>query len=285
MFSLDNLKLLEDSCYRLRQKSHGGVPTLQKDLEYARTMLPYAKTVCEQMALVSSLRVMDSIMLSLGILFPEQEDEGPDGPIDVAEFETEIRHLRETIEEELKEHGYVHVAADRVKYLVQKHPFGEKVTERFSSAVYDIQEAANCMAVEANTAAVFHLMRAAEHGLRALAHDRRVAMPKGAPIDLATWEEIIRQLENAEIAIQSYPKTAAREAQFKFYHGALMEFKRFKNKFRNGIMHTRDAYDRHEAHSALEHVRDFMRILASQISETKRTPIIWKGKKWTTIEP
>src|ERR1039458_7802980 len=95
LFSLNNLQSLEWSCYRVRQKGHGGVPTPEKDLEFSRTMLPLAKTVCEQMALASSLRVLDSIMLSLGVLFPEQAEEGPGAPIDVAEFETEIRHRSE----------------------------------------------------------------------------------------------------------------------------------------------------------------------------------------------
>ena len=56
----------------------------------------------------------------------------------------------------------------------------------------------------------------------------------------------------------------------------MMEFNRFKNKFRNRIMHTRDDYDRDEAHSAFVHVREFMQILASRISEKKRTPLIWR---------
>jgi hypothetical protein len=118
-------------------------------------------------------------------------------------------------------------------------------------------------------------MRVAEHGLRALAKDRRVKVPKG-PLELATWEDIIREIEKAEAAIQGYPKTLAREAQFDFYHGVNMEFKRFKNKFRNKIMHTRDSYDRDEAHSAFAHVKAFMQILSTKISEKKMTPVIWK---------
>jgi len=53
------------------------------------------------------------------------------------------------------------------------------------------------MAIEANTAAVFHLMRVAEHGLRTLAYDRRIKVPKG-PIELATWDDVIKQLEKVE---------------------------------------------------------------------------------------
>lgn len=179
-------------------------------------------------------------------------------------------------------------AAERKFILVREKPhdysqfidrddlFGSDVQSGFPSATADIREAGNCLAVEIHTAAVFHLMRVAEFGLRALAHDRRVRFLKKGPLELATWDEIIRELEKAEQAIQNYPKTLARESQFDFYHGAMMEFKRFKNKFRNSVMHARNEYDADEAHSAFEHVRAFMLILVGKISETKRTPVVWK---------
>jgi hypothetical protein len=118
-------------------------------------------------------------------------------------------------------------------------------------------------------------MRAAEYGLRALGQDRQVKLSKGGTLDLATWEELLKTLEDAEEAIRNYPKTLAREAQYEFYHGAMMELKRFKNKFRNRVMHTREEYDRDEARSALTHVRDFMKILAGKISESTATSEIW----------
>jgi hypothetical protein len=198
--------------------------------------------------------------------------------------ETELRHIKNAIVAELTKRTFVAIGLDRVAYFGQDKLFGEAVFVAFPSARQDVRNAGDCCSVELSSAAVFHLMRVAEHGLRALARDREIKLPKKAVIDLATWEDIIKQLENAESSIQSYPKSLAREAQFEFYHGAMMEFKRFKNKFRNRIMHTRKEYDRDEAHSALTHVREFMRILASRISENTKTPQIWKGKKWTAAQ-
>lgn len=198
---------------------------------------------------------------------------------------TELRNIREAVDEEISNHVFLKLSQERGHYVDQERLFGQWVFKSFPSARRDIIDAGNSLAVELNTAAVFHLMRAAEHGLRALARDRRVVLPKKAVLDLATWEDIIRQLEAAETAIQGYPKTLAREAQFEFYHGAMMEFRRFKNKFRNRVMHSREEYGPDEAHSAFIHVRDFLKLLASRISETRRTPLIWRGKKWTTIEP
>jgi hypothetical protein len=129
-------------------------------------------------------------------------------------------------------------------------------------------------------------MRVAEHGLRALAYDRRIKILKG-PADLATWEDLIKQLEKAEEKIQGYPRTHAREAQYDFYHRVMMDIRSIKNIWRNRYMHTRAGFneddERREAERAMERVRDIMRDLASTISERRRTPIIWKKdyrKNW-----
>ena len=200
---------------------------------------------------------------------------------------TTLQELRLDIDKELHRRKFVVIREDARDCVEQARLFGERVCDAFKSARYDIKEAGNCLALDLNTATVFHLMRAAEYGLRALARDRRVQLPKRKVLELATWDAIIKGLEDAEVAIEKAPgkRTLAREAQLDFYHGAMMEFRRFKNKFRNCVMHTRKEYDRGQALSAMTHVRAFMEILASRISESKRTPRIWTGKKWTTMEP
>ena len=254
------------------------MPTYQ--IEWAQAFLPQALKFCAKAKFTPCERILKDFLSHLdGTIFEVL------GPLpfdlksmDASTFMSELEHLSQSLHEEMKKHKYVQVMPDRIEYLSQQKLFGDAVYKAFPGARYEIAEAGNCLAVEANTAAVFHLMRAAEFGLRALARDRRVALPRRAVLDLATWETIIKELEDAELAIQGYPRTLTRELQFEFYHGAMMEFKRFKNKFRNGIMHTRDEYDRTDALSALTHTKAFMGILASRISETKRTPLIWKGK-------
>jgi hypothetical protein len=186
-----------------------------------------------------------------------------------------LQHVQDALVEQLDDIRFFGLAKDRVDYYANVALFGEKTVETFPSAKSDMTEALRCLALEVNTASVFHLMRVAEIGLRALAKDRRVSVAK-APIELATWEQIIRELEESEEKIHNYPKTLAREEQYQFYHGALMEIRRFKNVWRNNIMHARDEYDRNQALSIFNHVRDFMSILASRISErSKPLPEIW----------
>jgi len=202
--------------------------------------------------------------------------------IDVSSANAHLHAFKTFVIRHLKNKPLLRIAEDRFGLIDEEWLFGLPVHSAFPSAREDIKAAGNCLAAECSTAAVFHLMRVAEYGLRALARDRRIQkLPKGpAPIELATWEEIIRELEKAETAIQGYPKTLAREAQFDFYHGAMMQFKRFKNIFRNRVMHAREDFGRTEAMGVYENVRDFMQTLARCISESKRTPVIWKGKKW-----
>ena len=145
--------------------------------------------------------------------------------IDISVVSSDLRNITDVIMSEFWKRKFVQVAEEHNDYIDNEKLLGESVLAAFPSAGDDIREAGNCLAVQCSTGAVFHLMRIAEYGLRALAYDRRVAIPKKLPIDLATWEDIIKQLEKAEDAIRGFPRTIAREAQYDFYHGAMMEFK------------------------------------------------------------
>jgi len=58
---------------------------------------------------------------------------------------------------------------DKEKLYAAKLLFGDDVAKKFPSASVDIEEAGKCLALDRGTATVFHLMRAMEVGLRALA--------------------------------------------------------------------------------------------------------------------
>jgi len=192
----------------------------------------------------------------------------------IARFQSELENLIAAIIEELKARHFCFVSLDRVK-LLEGFPFGDKVAKAFPSTEQDIDSAASCIGLELHLAAVFHLMRVAEGGLRCLAKDRGVVFAQD--ISLQAWEDVLRGLEDSEKKIQGYPKTLKREEQFQFYHGAMMELKRFKNVWRNRISHLRNQpVDRDEALSTFNHVKAFMQILATHISEgASPLPEIW----------
>lgn len=275
LLTLNTLDLAGARCYELIHREHGGIPMPDDQIEYVRVFIPLAMGFCKDSAFAASYRLFDAFLFSLDTE-PYKQAGLPVKNVDASTFAAEIQHIKEALQEDMSKRKYLQIEPDRAKYLAREHLFGREVSKAFPSARNDIKWAGDALAVELNTAAVFHLMRVAEHGLRALAYDRRVEVSKGI-LDLATWDEIIKLLEKAEQDIQFYPKTAARESQFGFYHRAMMEFRSFKNVWRNPVMHTRDDYDRDQARSSMTHVRRFMRILASRIAEGKRTSVIWEA--------
>jgi hypothetical protein len=173
---------------------------------------------------------------------------------------------------------FVYLTAERVKQWKSFESAGlvQNVKTAFGDdAAHDLEAAIDCYLSENDTACVFHLMRAVEHGLRALAWDRCVIFDKESPIELQDWGKIVDKLESKEKEITSYPKTVAREEQFEFYHSAMVELRAFKNLYRNPTDHARVFYDGPQALSALTHVSAFLRRLATKISATSRTPERW----------
>jgi hypothetical protein len=186
------------------------------------------------------------------------------------------------LQREFAKISMLRVEASLAKFLDTDVILGEGVSRAFPTAAPDIKEAGNCLAADCNTAAVFHLMRVAEYGLRALARDRKIELPRQGPIELSTWEEVIRELEKVEAAVTGYPRTEARESQLTFLHGAMLSLRAFKNAVRNPVMHTRESFDHHQALSILNHVKEFMNRLQQYVDEqTTDSPQQWTSE-WIT---
>jgi hypothetical protein len=194
-----------------------------------------------------------------------------------------FQNLFLVLKAELEPRALLYLAPnERALYEHGPFPFGSVVDAAFPSAREDISEAYKCMGLGRATATVYHLMCVAEVGLRVLAWDRRVKFfnSRGKPkkrvdLTLLDWVKILEALERAESQIEQFPATRARESQFAFYHGAMIQLRAFKNMFRNRTMHARERYDIHRALSALISVRTFMITLAEKVSERKRTPLRW----------
>jgi hypothetical protein len=159
--------------------------------------------------------------------------------------------------------------------------FGDNVKIAFNSATSDIIEAGNCLAAECNTAAVFHLMRAAEIALRAIAVDREVEFAN-KPINQQEWGTILGALEGIlkDMRLEdgkNWQKPEFKEAQIRFYNDAVQELRAFNETWRRYIAHAnKDAfYDRDYAWSAFNHVKKFMQKLSTRISENKVMPKYW----------
>jgi hypothetical protein len=173
--------------------------------------------------------------------------------------------LRMAVFTDLRNRIFLRLEEASEPYYQNPTLFGDLVARRFPKANYDIQEAGNCHASGCYTACVFHLMRVAEHGLRALA--KRVKVPFPKTFDLKTWDELIRSIEKEIQKIVQKPKTSQRSKDLEFYNTAAAQFRYFKDGWRNHVMHTRTSYDEHQAMSVMIHVQEFMQHLATGLKE------------------
>jgi hypothetical protein len=173
----------------------------------------------------------------------------------------EMKELREAIDNELYKRKALLLAEDDNKYFNKQQPFGQIVYGNFESARKDIREACNCYALDRPTACVFHLTRALEAGLKAL------AVYIGAPfadINSENWETIINGIEGEIKRIRQNPRSSQKASDLEFYSGAAKQFRYFKEHWRNPIDHFRGSYDKPQALSALSHVGEFMRHIADR---------------------
>jgi hypothetical protein len=189
-------------------------------------------------------------------------------PIYWSTVNNEFRVIREDILDAIKNDVFLYIEPDKAEYYQQgdycsQELFGDTVSDKFPSAAEDIRAAGNCYATGNHTACVFHLMRVAEHGLRAVAHILEV------PFQHENWHNIIDDIESKIKGMDQWPGGLSKEQAQDFYSSIAMECRHFRNKWQNHVMHTRAMYDSYEALSAMTHVRAFMQKAAEYLEEVR----------------
>lgn len=184
-----------------------------------------------------------------------------------ADYKSEIKVLRDAIKHDLSERRFYHYPPAKLDVLMKFYPQWKQISEAFPPVREEALSATDCYALDHNTASVFHCMRVAEYGLRALAKERRVRLPRDKPIDWGQWQEIIREIakEAARIGDKAKPGTPKDNA-LSFYSGAVSDLNAFKDEYRNQVMHVRKTYDEHQALRALVKVHAFMERISERIT-------------------
>lgn len=183
-----------------------------------------------------------------------------------SELNTRSRALRDAIETELRDYLYYQYPKDKGQKAARWKTEWEKAITSFPDSQIDIHAAVDCYALGHGTASVFHSMRVAEHGLRALAAERRLKLPKDRLIEWANWQEIIKALDDEIKRIGQQAKAGpGKDAALEFYSGARADLNGFKDEYRNLVMHVRATYDEHQALRALDKVHAFVERLAKKL--------------------
>lgn len=175
------------------------------------------------------------------------------------DFTREIQVLRKRVDDELAGVEFLSLSSEETRRFSNPHPFGEDVEAAFPSAIYDIEEASKCLALERPTASAFHSMRAAEIGLRALM--KAIDVPY-AP----SWESLLKQLRaHIEKLNRSH---ASQRVEFTFYSEVAAQVGAIKDAWRNPVMHPVSRHSLASATDVFESIRMFMRTLAERIRES-----------------
>ena len=220
-------------------------------------------TICKELELVNSAK---KLAASRDYLFSSGE------AIVAASAQVEVRNIRESIIQDLEKQAFLRVPETLARFLNEDAIFGAEVWEAFPAARADISYAGNCLATECDTAAVFHLMRCAEWGLRGLAAQLRVKIThkgKVCPIEYGDWDAVITAIKNKIIAVRKLSNGPKRQSKLEYYSDAADHCTFMKDIWRNNISHTRKPYIGTEAKAVFERVRDFMQFLARTLARGK----------------
>jgi hypothetical protein len=139
--------------------------------------------------------------------------------------------------------------------------FGADFPTRFPSAVYEVDEAGKCYALDRSTACVFHLMRTLEVGIKAVA--RCLGIPDPTKDAQRNWGFILREIKTA---IDEKPSWADLKDKdfFSEIHASLDAV---RNVWRNATMHVETKYTPDEAKHVFNSVRGFMAKLTNRCDE------------------
>jgi hypothetical protein len=188
------------------------------------------------------------------------------------DYERDLDVLQERENHELEDILFGFIPPEKAIYFQSDKLFGAEVSNAFPSAARDIQDAGSCYAHGLYTACVFHLMRALEHPLRALAKKLKVQPPAknpSKPLELRTWGDVIDKITTA-INARSNPKTRREADLTEFYNKAADQFQFFKDAWRDVVMHTRSKpYAEGETADIIRSVETFMKRLATKLKEQK----------------
>jgi hypothetical protein len=217
------------------------------------------RQACTKLRLAVSVRHIDDATHELGTIKDGDVEE-----LTKAFFRQHGPAIADTIRREMSTKLFLAIPDEAsIELFANERPFDTvsvSVNDHFPDAVYDIQEAANCLALSRGTECVCHLMRVLEAGLCALCKELNIPWP-----EQNNWFNVINQIEPAIKRIEQGVPRLPPDFRIKrqVYAEAATQFTHFKDAWRNYAMHLHANYDEHKATIIFNSVGEFMRVLAS----------------------
>jgi hypothetical protein len=244
-------------------RNFGSIDISDRDRDLANALLKDISDLANDLGLDATQHRIMLFSTSLGFKMKPED------------FTTEVRVLRETLTGEVGKCMFYHYPPDKLRTMMGFFPSWKRIIEAFPETKAEALAAIDLYALGHNTGSVFHSMRVAEHGLRALAKERKVTLPRNKPLEWGTWQEIINQLDDFAKTITHKARAGkAKDDALSFYSGALADLSGFKDEYRNQVMHVRKLYDERHALRAYTKVHAFMERLSEKIDH-KHHSVRW----------
>jgi hypothetical protein len=196
-------------------------------------------------------------------------------PIGWTELYHQLKRLWDDIEVGLQAECFYHYPRDLAEQLFRLDADWKSVFDAFPSVKPEIMAAIDCHALGHQTACVFHMMRAAEIGLRAIARERGIrTVGRNKPIEWATWRDVFDAIETQLRAIRNKPPGPNRDKALAFYDTANSDLRALQG-YRDPAMHSRVTYDRGQAYTAIFRTKSLLEMLSTKLSESRTRKIKW----------
>lgn len=231
-------------------------------------VLSFARQQCDQFNLE---RTRDRL-----VHFGRAMQSKPRSPRDVG---GELLALMQALQDDLNFKYFYWYPDDMAKLLLHVTSDWAPAIAAFPSSESDVEAATDCAALNHPEGAIFYAMRVAEAGMRAVARERKVRLPKGKALEYAEWHAIIAEIDKKREDIARNAKAGPKKDRaLAFYSGTSAHLHSFKDRYRNPVSHLRTdrPYTQEEALSALRQVRDFMNDLSAHVNETTKRSIAWR---------
>jgi len=233
------------------------------------------KESARKLGLQVTVKHTQEILDRIGVIANSASEFGRDKVDRVQEvFRDEARPLADTLRRDLSTKLFMAITSEQdIGLFENPAPFNSNeinVNERFPDAVYDMQEAANCLALSRPGACVFHLMRVLEVGMMYLAEDLEVKW------NFHEWQNVInnRRQKISEIEHGNLVKSGNAREDKRYYSGLATQFEHFKDAWRNHAIHVHGVfYDETKAQIVYLSVREFMRELAKRFSSVSASAV------------
>jgi len=213
-----------------------------------------------------SLDVLGTPITSLAAAEFKDALTGRDPP-SFEELENGIRDISTSLRRELKLVTLLTLEPREQYYFLPREPlFGADYSARFSGGgVFDLDEAAKCLALGRSTAAAFHLLRVIETGIRAMAKCLQIPDPLMQPGH--RWDSILVKIWDEGIA-RKWPTVPSRShgdgALFETLHARLGAV---QAAWRSHALRVENKYTDDEVQQIFGVARAFMMALASRMDE------------------